>query len=54
MVGVELDLVVKDSIKALELYEKIFDIEVVEVSNFPRGENEAVFTFIRRSLSSFR
>ena len=44
MVGVELDLVVKDSIKALELYEKIFDIEVVEVSNFPRGENEAVFT----------
>ncbi|UCZ55064.1 VOC family protein [Bacillus shivajii] len=44
MVGVELDMVVKDSLKALELYEKIFDIERVEVSNFPRGENEVVFT----------
>ncbi|MDT8861877.1 VOC family protein [Alkalihalobacillus sp. MEB130] len=44
MVGVELDLVVKDSLKALELYEAIFDIERVEVSDLPRGENEAVFT----------
>lgn len=44
MVGVEIDMVVKDSLKALELYEKIFEIERVEVSNFPRGENEAVFT----------
>ncbi|SEM77287.1 Uncharacterized conserved protein PhnB, glyoxalase superfamily [Mesobacillus persicus] len=44
MVGVELDLVVKDSLKALELYEGIFEIERVEVSNLPRGENEAVFT----------
>ncbi|WP_100407745.1 VOC family protein [Bacillus solitudinis] len=44
MVGVEIDMVVKDSLKALELYENIFDIERVEVSNFPRGENEVVFT----------
>ncbi|WP_096200307.1 VOC family protein [Bacillus sp. FJAT-45350] len=44
MVGVELNMVVKDSLKALELYENIFDIERVEVSNFPRGENEVVFT----------
>ncbi|WP_227937073.1 VOC family protein [Alkalihalobacillus deserti] len=43
MVGVEIDMVVKDSLKALELYENIFDIERVEVSNFPRGENEVVF-----------
>ncbi|WP_158736207.1 VOC family protein [Alteribacillus sp. YIM 98480] len=43
MVGVEINMVVKDSLKALELYENIFDIERVEVSNFPRGENEAVF-----------
>lgn len=43
MVGVEIDMVVKDSLQALELYEKIFDIERVEVSNFPRGENEAIF-----------
>ncbi|WP_085994335.1 VOC family protein [Oceanobacillus senegalensis] len=44
MVGVELDMVVKDSLKALELYENIFDIKRVEVSNLPRGENEVVFT----------
>ncbi|WP_017185643.1 VOC family protein [Alkalibacillus haloalkaliphilus] len=43
MVGVEIDLVVKDSLKALELYEKVFDVKRVEVSNLPRGENEAVF-----------
>ncbi|WP_223702215.1 VOC family protein [Sutcliffiella deserti] len=44
MVGVELNMVVKDSLKALELYENIFDIKRMEVSNFPRGENEVVFT----------
>jgi len=44
MVGVEIDMVVKDSLKALELYEKIFDIERIEVTNFPRGENEVIFT----------
>lgn len=43
MVGVEIDMVVKDSLGALELYEKIFDIERVEVSNFPKGENEVIF-----------
>jgi len=37
-------MVVSDSLKALELYEKIFDIERVEVTNFPKGENEVVFT----------
>lgn len=44
MVGVEIDMVVTDSLKALELYEKIFDIERVEVTDFPKGENEVVFT----------
>ena len=44
MVGVEIDMVVKDSLIALELYEKIFEIERVEVTNFSRGENEAIFT----------
>ena len=44
MVGVEIDMVVKDSLKALDLYEKIFDIQRVEVSDFPRGENEVIFT----------
>ncbi len=44
MVGVEIDMVVTDSLKALELYEKVFDIERVEVTNFPKGQNEVVFT----------
>ncbi|BBU38114.1 MerR family transcriptional regulator [Aeribacillus pallidus] len=44
MVGVEIDMVVTDSLKALELYEKIFDIERVEVTDFPKGENEVIFT----------
>ena len=37
MVGVEIDLVVPDSLKALELYEKVFEIERIEVTNFPKG-----------------
>ncbi|WP_066638533.1 VOC family protein [Desulfolucanica intricata] len=44
MVGVEIDMVITDSLKALELYEKVFDIERVEVTNFPKGENEVIFT----------
>ncbi|BAC12397.1 VOC family protein [Oceanobacillus iheyensis] len=44
MTGVEIDLVVSDSLKALEYYEKIFDIERVEVSNLPKGENEVIFS----------
>ena len=44
MVGVEIDMVVTDSLKALELYEKVFDVQRVEVTDFPKGENEVVFT----------
>ncbi|SFE34854.1 VOC family protein [Alteribacillus iranensis] len=44
MVGVEIDMVVKDSVKALELYERIFDIERIEVSDVSRGESEVIFT----------
>ena len=44
MTGVEIDMVVEDSLSALELYEKIFDVERVEVTTFPKGQNEAVFT----------
>ena len=43
MTGAEIDFVVADSLKALELYERIFEVERVEVSNFPKGENEVVF-----------
>lgn len=44
MVGVEIDMVVSDSLKALALYESMFDTERVEVTNYERGLNEAVFT----------
>ncbi len=44
MTGVEIDLIVADSLKALELYEKIFDIERIEVTDFPEGENEVIFS----------
>lgn len=44
MTGVEIDLIVTDSLKALELYEDIFEIERVEVTDFPQGENEVVFS----------
>ena len=44
MVEVEIDMIVSDSLKALELYEKVFDIERIEVTNFPKGENEVVFS----------
>ncbi|HSW67017.1 MAG TPA: VOC family protein [Bacteroidales bacterium] len=44
MVGVEIDMVIADSLKALELYEQVFEIERVEVTDFLPGENEVVFT----------
>lgn len=44
MVGVELDMVVKNSLEALALYQKIFDLEVVEATAFDLGQNEVVFT----------
>lgn len=44
LIGVEIDFVIADSLKALELYEEIFEIERVEVTNFPKGENEVIFT----------
>lgn len=43
MFGVEIDYIVSDSLAALELYERIFEVERIEVSDLPKGENEAVF-----------
>ncbi|WP_027108513.1 VOC family protein [Lacticigenium naphthae] len=43
MSGVEIDFVSGDSLKALDLYEKIFEIKRIEVSDLPKGENEVVF-----------
>lgn len=44
MTGVEIDMVVADSLKALEAYERIFDSQRVEVTAYDKGLNEAVFT----------
>lgn len=44
MVGVEIDFVVKDCLETLALYEKIFEVERIEVTSFPKGQNEAVFS----------
>ncbi|NLC05141.1 MAG: VOC family protein [Erysipelothrix sp.] len=44
MVGVEIDFVVKNCLEALEVYDKIFGVERIEVSDLPQGENEVVFT----------
>ena len=44
MTGVEIDFIVKDSLKALELYKQIFEIEPVEVTDFPKGQNEVIFS----------
>ncbi|NLD16373.1 MAG: VOC family protein [Tissierellia bacterium] len=43
-VGVEIDMVVTDSLAALSEYEEIFDVERLEVTEFPQGSNEAIFT----------
>lgn len=37
MVGVEIDMVVTNSIEALALYNNIFEIEIVESTNFDKG-----------------
>lgn len=44
MTGVEIDLVVPDSLKALELYEHIFEVERLEVTGLEKGLNEAIFS----------
>jgi len=44
MVGVEIDMVVSDSVKAFELYERVFGAERVEVTAYENGLNEAIFT----------
>ncbi|MDL2246761.1 hypothetical protein LJB96_04005 [Methanobrevibacter sp. OttesenSCG-928-K11] len=44
MLGVEIDMVVKDSLEALKTYKKVFKAEEVESSDYNIGFNEAVFT----------
>lgn len=42
--GVEIDFIVPDSLAALSLYESIFEVERLEVTSLPIGQNEAIFT----------
>ena len=44
MTRVEIDFVVTDSLKALELYESIFEVQQVEATAYETGLNEVVFT----------
>ncbi|MDR2943887.1 MAG: VOC family protein [Methanosarcinales archaeon] len=44
MIGAEIDIIVSDSLKALELYEKIFEVRRIETADLEKGLNEAVFT----------
>jgi uncharacterized glyoxalase superfamily protein PhnB len=44
MMQVEIDFVVRDSLEALALYEKVFGAEAVSKTSLERGLNEAVFT----------
>ncbi len=40
--GLEIDMVVKDSLAALELYESVFEVERIEVGDFIVGQNEVI------------
>lgn len=42
--GLEIDLVVSDSLAAIKQYQEIFDIEIIEQTNYDRGLNEVIFT----------
>ncbi|MCL2592225.1 MAG: VOC family protein [Defluviitaleaceae bacterium] len=39
----EIDMIVLDTLEALALYERIFEVEKLEVGDFIRGQNGAVF-----------
>ena len=44
MRDIEIDFVVKDSLAALKCYERLFDVERIEVTDLKTGENEVVFS----------
>lgn len=44
MTGLEVDMVVTDSLEALELYGSIFEVERIEVGDFIKGQNEVVLS----------
>jgi uncharacterized glyoxalase superfamily protein PhnB len=44
MTGVEICMIAKDTLETLKFYENIFDVERIEVTNFPKGQNETRFS----------
>ena len=42
--GTEIDCIVSDARKAFETYQAIFDVNCVEKTDLPLGQNEVVFT----------
>lgn len=42
--GTEIDCIVSDARKAFETYQAIFDVDCVERTDLPLGQNEVVFT----------
>ncbi len=44
MTGIEIDFVVSDSLSALDLYNQIFGVEVIEKTALQNGVNEAIFS----------
>ena len=40
----EIDFIVNDTLKAFEVYQAIFEVECIEKTSFPIGQNEVVFS----------
>ena len=46
MRDIEIDFVVKDSLAALKCYERIFDVERIEVTDLKTGKMKSFFQFM--------
>ncbi|WNY27381.1 VOC family protein [Methanolapillus ohkumae] len=44
MIGVEIDMIVPDSLKALAVYESIFEMQRIEMTDYETGLNEVIFS----------
>ena len=44
MIGLEIDMVVTDSLAAFVLYKTVFDAQEIEITSLPKGLNEVVYT----------
>ncbi|MCL2115205.1 MAG: hypothetical protein FWH29_03170 [Methanobrevibacter sp.] len=44
--GVEIDMIVKDSLSAFKLYEKVFNAKIIEATSYEKGLNEVIFSML--------